>query len=556
MPPVVILGAGINGAALARELSLNGVDVVVVDAADLASGATAYSSRLIHGGLRYLEYGEFDLVRESLEERTRLLKLAPQFVKPLRLFIPVAHRLGGLGPTVRRFLGWETKADRRRNVPRGLWLVRMGLRLYDTYARDPSLPRYEVHPATTSAVPGANRQDYRWFCAYWDAQIRYPERFVVSLFKDARCAAAERGSSFELLTYHHVRREGDMLIVCPQNESTASERTIRPIAVINATGAWVDLTLAQIETPARKLMGGTKGSHLVTHNARLREALRGDALYAEAADGRPVFVLPLGESTLIGTTDDRYEGDPRNATASPQEVRYLLETVNRLVPEAKLTESDIAFHYSGVRPLPAVDASKTSAITRRHWLEEHAGGPWPLYSVIGGKLTTCRSLAEGAARTILSKLGVESKENSSNRPLPGAENYPADAQAQATQFARWSSESKLASDQIAAMWPLVGTQIDQFLRERPGSSNASLLGTSLPVEFIHWIIDQEWVATLSDLVERRLMLLHEPQLQLATLRALAKILADYQGHEPSTIETNLNATTTQLKNRYGLKPIP
>jgi glycerol-3-phosphate dehydrogenase len=553
MSPVVILGAGINGAALARELALNGLDVVVVDAADLASGATAYSSRLIHGGLRYLEYGEFDLVRESLEERTRLLKLAPQFVQPLRLFIPVAHRLGGLGPTIRRFLGWETKADRRRNVPRGLWLVRMGLRLYDTYARDPSLPRYEVHPAKTSSVPGANRQDYRWFCAYWDAQIRFPERFVVALFNDARRAAVERGASFELLTYHHVRRDSDMLIVRSHDATAQSSRKIRPSAVINATGAWVDLTLAQIETSARKLMGGTKGSHLVTHNARLREALRGDALYAEAADGRPVFVLPLGDATLIGTTDERYEGDPRDATASPEEVRYLLETVNRLVPEAKLTETDIAFHYSGVRPLPAVDASKTSAITRRHWLEEHSGAPWPLYSVIGGKLTTCRSLAEGAARTILSKLGVESKENSSNRPLPGAENYPAVAQAQAAQFARWSSETKLTSDQIAAMWPLVGTEIDRFLRQRPGTNNTSLQGTSLPVEFIHWIIDQEWVATLSDLVERRLMLMYQPQLSAATLCALAEILTQRRPSDSIQSAAQVTATANQLRTRYGLE---
>src|SRR5271154_1893735 len=138
--PVLILGAGINGAALARELALNGVGVVVVDTRDIASGATAYSSRLIHGGLRYLEYGDFSLVRESLGERTRLLKLAPQFVRPLRLFIPVRNRFGGLLSAARRFLGLKDRPHPDRVLHRGLWTVRFGLWLYDHYARDPTLP--------------------------------------------------------------------------------------------------------------------------------------------------------------------------------------------------------------------------------------------------------------------------------------------------------------------------------------------------------------------------------------------------------------------------------
>ena len=266
--------------------------------------------------------------------------------------------------------------------------------------------------------------------------------------------------------------------------------------------------------------------------------------------------MPLGDSTLIGTTDERYEGDPRDATASPEEVRYLLETVNRLVPEAKLTEPDIAFHYSGVRPLPAVDTSKTSAITRRHWLEEHAGAPWPLYSVIGGKLTTCRSLAEGAARTIVNKLGSEPKENSSNRPLPGAQYYPADAPSQTAQFARWTKDSQLSAEQIAEIWPLVGMEIERFLRERPAGDHTSLPGTSLPVEFIHWVIDQEWVATLSDLIERRLMLLHQPQLSASTIHALAEILAHHRPLDSILIAAQVAATANQLRTRYGLELKP
>src|SRR5438128_6446838 len=142
---VLILGAGINGAALARELALNGVGVVIVDTRDIAAGATAYSSRLIHGGLRYLEYGDFALGRESLAERTRLLRLAPDFVRPLRLFIPVRNRFGGLRSAARRFIGLNDRTGSGTLLHRGKWTVRFGLWLYDYYARDPTLPAHQCH---------------------------------------------------------------------------------------------------------------------------------------------------------------------------------------------------------------------------------------------------------------------------------------------------------------------------------------------------------------------------------------------------------------------------
>jgi glycerol-3-phosphate dehydrogenase len=546
--PVLILGAGINGAALARELALSGVPVVVVDTADLACGATAYSSRLIHGGLRYLEYGEFDLVRESLAERTRLLRLAPQFVRPLRLFIPVAGRFGGLGPTLRRFIGWETKSDRRRNQPRGLWLVRMGLRMYDAYARDPELPRYEVHALGAPSAPAVDSRAYRWLCAYWDAQIRFPERFVVALFEDTRRAAAERGSTFELWTYHQAKVEGaHVSIVNPGGETI---KTFTPSAVINATGAWVDYALQLLAVPSRRMMGGTKGSHFFTHNDRLRMALGGEAIYAEASDGRPVFVLPFGDGVLIGTTDERFEGNPRDAVASPHELRYLVDTVNALIPTAQLTDSDVAFHYRGVRPLPAVESGRTAAITRRHWLEEHAGAPWPLYSIIGGKLTTCRSLAEGAAATLLKKLNRTLKKTSADRVLPGAEDFPRDDAARQALLKRWEQESGLAEEQIAAIWPLVGMELATYLKSDGSDDRESIAGTSLPRGFVRWVIAREWVTRLEDLVERRLLLMYEPRLSMTTLQELAELLAESRIIDQPL---QLAATIARLQGFYGLR---
>ena len=202
-PTVLVLGAGINGAAIARELLLNGVSVWLVDAADLASGATSGSSRLIHGGLRYLEYGEFDLVKESLAERTRLLRLAPQFVHPLKLWIPAASRWGGASRRARTILrlalvAHAAAAARTRREP-----ICAGLAFYDAYTNDNSWPRHEVMRATAASMH-VDRQKYRWMCSYFDAQVSYPERLVLALLEDARRLAIEQGLDFQVFNYHRA----------------------------------------------------------------------------------------------------------------------------------------------------------------------------------------------------------------------------------------------------------------------------------------------------------------------------------------------------------------
>ncbi len=398
--PVLILGAGINGAALARELTLNGVDVVLVDIHDIAAGATSYSSRLIHGGLRYLEYGDFALVRESLGERTRLLRVAPQFVHPLRLFIPVQNRFGGLLSAAKRFLGLKDHPRPGRVLHRGLWTVRFGLWLYDNYARDPTLPKHQSHRAGTDAVVPVDPATYRWVCSFSDAQIVFPERFTLALLNDAREIAAGQGTQFGVLTYHEAALDGNTVVIRRVGTSQTFEQ-LQPSVIVNATGAWVDHTLQSLHVPSKRLMGGTKGSHFVTSNSRLQQLLAGRAVYTEAGDGRPIFILPFDlpflRGTLIGTTDVPFVDDPATAVPTPHELEYLVAAVNEVFPDLALTTADIDLHYAGVRPLPYSDASTPGAVSRRHWMEPNPNCEVPLYSIIGGKLTTCRSLAEEAA---------------------------------------------------------------------------------------------------------------------------------------------------------------
>lgn len=512
------MGGGINGAAIARELALEGAIVHLVDRADIASGATAYSSRLIHGGLRYLEYGEFDLVRESLAERKRMLEMAPQFVRSLRLVIPVRNRFGGVWGAMLRFFRLRQRPKSHppgRDSSRGLWLVRIGLWLYEVYANDKSLERSRV---VRCGAPGAVEVDctkFRWLCSYSDAQIRYPERFVVALLKDAARAAKESGGELHVHTYAGVGVHGCQFTIKSNLSQGGDETQIAPDAVINATGAWVDESLSLLGVESRRLIGGTKGSHFLTSHAGLAAALDGSGIYAEAPDGRPVFVLPFGAMSLVGTTDVTFTGDPATATASEEELEYLLALVNDIFPTVQLSRADIDLHYSGVRPLPFVDSTSNAAITRRHAIEEYTTGAIPIFSIIGGKLTTCRSLADQAVTRIFQRLNLQRRASSQSRMLPPEVFYP---------------------DHTAEM-----------------ISSDCLPGTNIPVETADRVIEMEWPQTISDLVERRLMLLYHPRLTRACLERLAELMA-YRGvfpHDENAAQ--IEAAIERLRSHFGKK---
>jgi glycerol-3-phosphate dehydrogenase len=553
--PVVILGAGINGAALARELVLNRVPVVVVDTADVAYGTTAYSSRLIHGGLRYLEYGDVGLVRESLAERRRLLDLAPQFVQPLEIQVPVSQRGGGWSSAVTRFLGMRSDAAAQR----GLWLIRSGLCMYDLLARDRQLPSHRVFPAGSPEAVPVDPERYHWLGSYWDAQMAYPERFVVALLEDARIVAQQEGIEFSLVTYHRAERNDTRLIIRPVDsgsETAESVRMIEPAAVVNATGAWVDHALRSLDVTVPRKIGGTKGTHFLTFDPALTTALGGRGLYAQARDGRPVFVLPLGAGVLVGTTDTAYDGDPGQAVATEAELDYLLELARRLLPQAPLTRNDIHLHYAGIRPLPYSGDKKPGAISRRHWLERHLGGSLPLYSIIGGKLTTCRSLAEDAARQVLKDLGRRPQTDSRDRVVPGGDNYPADRDALARQHQQLAARYALPTSSITAVWALLGSRTQHVLESSGASGDDLLPDTSLPRGVARWMISNEWASRLDDLVERRLMLLYEPRLSRACLVHLAELLVEAGKLPTSAVHDAVSNTTARLETHFGKHLLP
>lgn len=562
--PVLILGAGVNGLCVARELVLNKVPVWIVDTHDIAFGATAKSSRLIHGGLRYLEYGDFHLVSESLHERDRLLKVAPQFVTPLRLYIPVRRRLGGLIASGFKFIGLGgTRIGRwiGSGGSRGLITVRFGLWLYDFLARSRAVPRHSV-TRTGQSGPQFPASEFPWSCAYFDAQMERPERFCVALAREMQELAQQQSTEFRLLTYRRATLISDGVAIARCSDSPAlpiapAPHHITPSLIINATGAWGDWTLEELPAPAPPLFGGTKGTHIFTRHPGLMQALGGNAVYVEAQDGRLVFLIPVEFGVMVGTTDDRFDQRPEEARSTEAEVAYLLQLANEIFPQVRLTEEDIFATCSGVRPLPYSDGSKTAAISRGHSVDERTVQGISILTLIGGKLTTCRALGEEVADRVLDHLGIMRTESTRERVVPGGEGYPTGSHSVEAAIEDLANASGESPETCRSVWRLIGTQSVAFFSEkgRPSSEKkTTVVGTALPVDFVRDIISNEWVTTLEDLVERRLLLALEPTLTRETLVALAELLREARPSLPSVGEM-VERASQRLRTFYARRDV-
>ncbi len=366
---VAVIGAGINGAGIARDAALRGLRVIVFDKNDMCTGCSWISSRLIHGGLRYLEYGEIPLVYESLHERRCLRRTAKHLVKPLRICIPIF-----------------------RGARRGPLLIRLGMTLYDVLSFRKKLPSHEMLSSTAmqQRAPGLRQEGLRAAACYFDAQVAFAERLVLENLLSARAAGAEIRTHCEVTAIK--MQDGEVTGVVYVDEDGATTREVSVDTVVNAAGPWVDRVLQTAPVPAKRLIGGTKGSHIVVG---IFDGAPEDAFYVEAAaDGRPFFIIPWHGQFLIGTTDIRYEDDLDTIRASDAEVDYLLDETNRVFPSAKLSRADVHYAYAGVRPLPFQEDGPESAITRRHIIKVNKKVARGLISIVGGKLTTYRNLAE------------------------------------------------------------------------------------------------------------------------------------------------------------------
>jgi glycerol-3-phosphate dehydrogenase len=376
---VVVIGGGINGAAVARECARAGKATLLVEQNDFASGVTSRSTRIIHGGLRYLEHGELDLVRESLREREALLTERSHLVHPLHFVL----------------LMNEASKRSAMKVRAGLWMYR---RLAGTGSGGSS-GEMELGQLERALDAG-----HRWsFFDYEDAQCEFPERLVAEWMLEAVEAGATIRNHTEALAIDvsHGRVHGVLL----RDLITGKDQRVDAVWVINCTGPWADRICQRSSVRmAKPMLGGVRGSHIVLPRF---PGSPNSALYCEAVDGRPIFVLPWNEQVLVGTTEVADSADPAKTAPSPEEISYLVRSVAQLFPKARISAQSVKYAFAGVRPLPYSPEDRPSAVTRKHILHDHAGdGALHMISAIGGKLTTAAALARQCAK----KIGLKASE--------------------------------------------------------------------------------------------------------------------------------------------------
>jgi len=473
---LAVIGAGINGAGIARDAAMRGLRVIILDKNDMCSGTSAISSRLIHGGLRYLEYAEIPLVFESLRERRCLLRIASHLVRPLRISIPIFE-----------------------GARRGPLMIRLGMIAYDLLSFNKRLPGHDMFNCDEirAAEPGLRQDGLRGAARYFDAQVAFAERLVLENLLAARSAGAE------IKTYSEVREIGTRdgrVDALSYRDKDGQDHEIGIDAVINASGPWVDEVLKTATPSPQRLVGGTKGSHIIVGHF---EGAPNDAFYVEAeADGRPFFIIPWNGQYLIGTTDIRYDDSLETIRASRAEVDYLIAETNRVFPDARLSIADINYTYSGVRSLPFQEKGPESAITRRHVIKRNRKIAKGLISIIGGKLTTYRNLAEQTIDLLAKILRRRLPPcRTADTLLPGA--FGADQAREKIQasglLSEWGSARLLSiyGGRASAM-------IDLAVAEPPLANALDSEGHYLAAE-VAFVIRDEFARTLQDIIFRRMM---------------------------------------------------
>lgn len=540
---VLIIGGGVNGAGLFRELALQGVSSLLIDRSDFVAGASSNSSRMIHGGLRYLENREFGLVREALEERDRLLENAAHYVAPLKTTIPLYSRFGGLLSSALVFCGLSGKTGNRGAAP-----VKIGMWFYDFVTRkNRKLPTHVFHSRAESLqeVPALNPQIVG-AATYYDAWISHTERLCIELIQDARraderslalnyvglagttakpCATgsgavvgavASAGTPGDTARAIRSQTAANGLPVAHNTEGSVALRDeltgetffVRPRIVVNATGAWIDRANAALGTQTR-FIGGTKGSHLVLNNRELHTALggrNGRMVYYQHSDGRVCIVFPFMDKVIAGTTDIRVS-DPDSARCDDSEIDYILTTLRGVFPAIAFSREQIVFTYCGVRPLPASGDEMTGTISRGHSvkvLESTPERPFPVFCLIGGKWTTFRAFAEQVSDLILARFNRSRKMNTAATPIGGGKGFPTDAAWREKWIHRVAQSADMSHERATDLLERYGAAAEQFVAEWRVEGERPL--RSLPkysVGEIERIARDEYVEHLDDIVRRR-----------------------------------------------------
>ncbi|MEJ4047055.1 glycerol-3-phosphate dehydrogenase/oxidase [Erwinia sp. SLM-02] len=515
VPDVLVIGGGVNGVGLLRDLSLNGVSATLIDSGDFCAGASSASSRMAHGGLRYLENREFDLVRESARERNMLLHDAAHLVKPLEVVVPVRHWVKGLPSTALRFFGFS-----RSPGPLSFIALKSGLLAYERFgAIRRALPHHKVVIGSKNFPPGLPKA-VRSVISYYDGQITGPEALVFEMLEAA--SRIDGVTAVNHLRWHYAQ-EGQFVVTDPLSGETAE---LRPRVIINAAGSAIDRVNSQLGIDATRVRG-VKGAHLVLRHPQLHGRMAGRSFYFDDGRGRMVVCMPVQDVTLIGTTEVETD-DPQDRRVVDDEIHYLLSSLNHLFDDITLTREHIVAVTSGIRPLQAGNGSATQA-ARDHALFEDRAGSTPVISLVGGKWTTFRSFAEMAADSVLGLLGRQRTASTADRAYPGAGTLD---------VVQLAQDSGLSTQRVKELYTRYGTvarQVAAFCGQEEDTPVADAPGYSR--REIIWLTRNRMTLNLEDMILRRTNIVMTGRLSTCTLDNIADIMADTLGYDDLWAQT-------------------
>ncbi len=473
---LIIIGGGITGAGVARDAALRGLSCLLLEKGDFASGVSSKSTRLIHGGLRYLANFEMDLVAESLRERAILRRQAPYLVHPIPILIPIYEE-----------------------DPHGRAVMSIGIHLYDMLSHEKDIPHYFTsnREKTLGFEPRLNREGLVGSALFYDHQITMPERLVVENIISAREAGAR------LLNYVRVDKieeENAGVVVTAKDALTGMTSEFRSKVLINAAGPWIDRVRQAGNLDHEMIIFPTKGIHLVLPK------LSDQALFVTSRDGRMFFIIPLEAYSLIGTTDTKYQGDLDEVYADQDEVDYLLAESRRILPKMNLTKESVLYTYAGIRPL-AFSGRSESKISRKHRVI-HEGRNNRIISIAGGKLTTYRTMAKDAVDAACRMLRIRTRCNTDAKPLPGSLSMDFDQYLREA-MPEIASRHGVASGLVRHLISWYGARAERVLGLAKGDP---VLGEPISTESsdiyaqVLYSVMEEGARTLSDIVLRRMHL--------------------------------------------------
>ena len=514
---VVIIGGGIAGAGAARDLALRGVSVALLDKGDFGSGTTSKSSKLVHGGLRYLELFDFALVRESLRERETLGRLAPHLVKSLPFLVPIY-----------------------RESSRSLIKVRLGLRLYDWLTPGGDRERYRVlKPVDAlSLEPALRARDLRGAGYYFDGLLLYPERLCL---ENVLSASRHGARVYNYADVEEVVRDarGTLTGVKVRDLLTGQVVTLGARVIVNATGPWVDQIRerARVTERGRRIVRTTKGIHCLL--PRLTER----AVYHATGDDRMIFVIPWRGFSLVGTTDTDFDGDLDRLQATRAEVDYLLAEVRKAIPDPRVTAGNVAYTYAGVRPLTWEDNARASDVSRAHKVIGEEDGRF--LSITGTKLTCFRSLAAQLGDHVLDTLDLRARSRTAELTLDGADEAVGRTEAHAwLDVSPETATTGLSRDTLETLVTTYGRgyhRVIEMAGKVAGGGERLCPANPDIVAQLHLAVQDELAVSLQDVLLRRTGIGTSACQGLDCAESIADRMAALLGWRPRRREAELDA---------------